>query len=113
MRTLSFSCVALLAALLVSPGPVGAQQPNACGCYRDPGGECRCGKKGKCVCPGECEPLGCEAKRQKEADKEAEAALKRIQAKEKRKSAEAARQAKKKPPKKAKEPPKEPLPGLN
>jgi hypothetical protein len=102
MRALSFSCVALLAALLVSPGPVRAQQPNACGCYRDTNGECKCTKKGKCVCPGECEPVGCEAKRQKDADKEAEATLKRIQAKEKKKAAEAARQAKKKPAKKVK-----------
>jgi hypothetical protein len=67
-----------------------AQETNACGCYRAPNGVCVCtSKKKKCECPGECEPLGCEAQRQKMADKEAEAALKRINAKEKKKAAEA------------------------
>ena len=43
---------------------------NACGCYTDSAGHCFCGKKGKCVCPGECEPKGCEEKRAKELEKE-------------------------------------------
>lgn len=44
--------------------------PNACGCYSDSTGSCYCGKKTKCGCPGECEPKGCEEKRQKQLEKE-------------------------------------------
>jgi len=45
-------------------------KPNACGCYSDGAGACYCGKKTKCGCPGECEPKGCEEKRQKQLEKE-------------------------------------------
>ena len=70
---------------------VAADQMNACGCYRGSDGTCVCTKtrKAKCACAGDCEPIGCEAQRQKQADKEAAAALKRIDAKEKKKAAEA------------------------
>jgi hypothetical protein len=73
-----------------------AEEVNACGCYRAGDGNCICTKvkKAKCACPGDCEPVGCEAQRQKQANKEADAALKRINAKEKRKAADAAKQAK-------------------
>jgi hypothetical protein len=50
---------------------------NACGCYRDAAGACFCGKKGKCDCPGDCEPKGCEEKRSREIEKEVEAEVKR------------------------------------
>jgi hypothetical protein len=50
---------------------------NACGCYKDGAGACLCGKKGKCACPGECEPKGCEEKRNKEIDKEVAAETKK------------------------------------
>jgi hypothetical protein len=43
---------------------------NACGCYRDSAGSCFCGKKGKCACPGDCEPKGCDEKRAKQLEKE-------------------------------------------
>ena len=68
-----------------------AEEMNACGCYRGSDGNCVCTKvrKPKCACAGECEPIGCEAQRAKQADKEAAAALKRIDAKEKKKAAEA------------------------
>ena len=37
--------------------PAGASGPaNACGCYSTGAGSCYCVKKGKCGCPGECEP---------------------------------------------------------
>ena len=52
-------------------------KPNACGCYRDSSGACFCGKKGKCACPGDCEPKGCEEKRAKELDKEIAAETKK------------------------------------
>jgi hypothetical protein len=75
---------------------------NACGCYRDTTGSCFCGKKGKCDCPGDCEPKGCDEKRAKELDREVEAETKRAreaekkqrdEAEEKRKKAEAAANA--------------------
>lgn len=74
-----------------------AQTPNACGCYADAKGNCTCTKKSKCGCPGECEPVGCEAKREKQADKDAQTELKRITAQEKKKAAAAAKTQKKKP----------------
>jgi hypothetical protein len=50
---------------------------NACGCYKDGAGACFCGKKGKCACPGDCEPRGCEEKRNKEIQREVEAETKK------------------------------------
>ncbi|MDB4979681.1 MAG: hypothetical protein JWM82_433 [Myxococcales bacterium] len=50
---------------------------NACGCYKDGAGACLCSKKGKCDCPGECEPKGCEEKRAKEMEKEIAAETKK------------------------------------
>ena len=80
-----------------------AEEVNACGCYRGADGNCVCTKtkKVKCACAGECEPIGCEAQRAKQADKDADAALKRIAAKEKKKAAEAKAAAKRTPKKKS------------
>ena len=50
---------------------------NACGCYKDGAGACLCGKKGKCACPGDCEPKGCEEKRNKEIQKQVAAETKK------------------------------------
>jgi hypothetical protein len=47
-----------------------AKAVNACGCYKDTAGACFCGRKGKCACPGDCEPKGCDEKRAKEIQKE-------------------------------------------
>jgi hypothetical protein len=68
---------------------------NACGCYRTEAGACFCGdKKAKCECPGECEPIGCEAKRSKDVDREIAAETKKAQDEEKKRhAAEAAAQA--------------------
>jgi hypothetical protein len=54
---------------------------NACGCYRDSTGSCFCGPKGKgkCDCPGDCEPKGCEEKRAKELEKEIQAETRHAQ----------------------------------
>jgi hypothetical protein len=92
---LSMTVLFGLALPVAAPAPAVAQEMNACGCYRDDQGNCKCtNKRGKCACPGDCEPVGCEAKRLKDADREAAAALKRIQQKEKKKAAEAAKEAK-------------------
>jgi hypothetical protein len=98
-----FLMTVLLWAVAGLPRVSVAEEVNACGCYRGSDGNCICTKtkKAKCACPGECEPIGCEAQRQKAADKEAAAALKRIDAKEKKKAAEAkaaSKKTKKKPP---------------
>jgi hypothetical protein len=53
------------------------KEVNACGCYKDGAGACFCGKKGACACPGECEPKGCEEKRNKEIQKEVDAETKK------------------------------------
>src|ERR1700710_601206 len=67
---------------------------NACGCYRDSVGSCFCGKKGgKCVCPGECEPQGCEDKRAKEMQKEVDAEAKHAREAEKKQEDEQAAKA--------------------
>jgi hypothetical protein len=68
---------------------------NACGCYRE-GSSCVCtNKNARCDCPEDCEPIGCEEKRQKEMDREIAAEVKHAQDEEKkREEAEAARERK-------------------
>jgi len=67
---------------------------NACGCYQKSDGSCVCGRGSKCGCPEECEPKGCEEKRQKEMDKEIQAETKKAQDTEKKRNEEAAAKAK-------------------
>jgi hypothetical protein len=70
---------------------------NACGCYKDAAGACFCGKKGKCACPGECEPKGCEEKRNKEIDREVAAETKKAHEADKRQRASSRATAAKEP----------------
>jgi hypothetical protein len=69
--------------------PAPAKDVNACGCYKDTAGACFCGKKGKCDCPGDCEPKGCEEKRQKELEKETAAEEKKAAEADKKQRASA------------------------
>lgn len=79
-----------------STAQAGAPAVNACGCYRDSAGSCYCGKKaGACVCPGECEPRGCEEKRIKAMEKEVEAEAKRAREIEKKQQDERAERERK------------------
>jgi hypothetical protein len=72
--------IAALGALVIAPAPAAfGGDRNACGCYQTDGGSCYCDKKAKCGCPGECEPKGCEEKRQKQLDKEVHEETKRAQ----------------------------------
>ena len=74
----------------------GTPSVNACGCYRDSAGSCYCGKKaGSCVCPGECEPKGCEEKRIKAMEKEVAAEAKRAREMEKKQQDEQAERERK------------------
>lgn len=84
-------------AVIVEPAAEAASPAvNACGCYKDSAGSCFCGKKGgKCVCPGECEPQGCEEKRAKEIQKEMDAEAKRARDAEKKQQDEQAAKAEK------------------
>lgn len=96
MRNLLFVVTGLLVALTVAPSVSFAQKKkqkepaaesdtaaapkgaaNACGCYQEPDGTCKCAKKSKCGCPGECEPAGCEEKRQKAFEKEQQDEIKK------------------------------------
>ena len=64
---------------------------NACGCYRTEAGACFCGdKNGRCACPGDCEPMGCEQKRAKEIQREVDAETKKAQDEEKKRQADEA-----------------------
>ncbi len=72
--------------------PAAGKKVNACGCYSDASNNCFCGRKGKCDCPGECEPKGCDDKRAKQMEKEVAAETKKAaeaDKKQKQKSAEA------------------------
>jgi len=75
------AAIVVWGAALIAGGATAAAapegQPNACGCYSDGTGACYCGKKTKCGCPGECEPKGCEEKRQKQLEKEIAAETKK------------------------------------
>jgi len=68
---------------------------NACGCYRS-GESCMCtNKNARCECPGDCEPVGCDEKRQKEMDREVAAEVKRAEEQDRqRQAAEAEAQRK-------------------
>jgi hypothetical protein len=90
-----FATTVLMLGLAGAPRLASAQEMNACGCFHDDTGACKCtNRRAKCDCPNDCEPVGCEAKRQKDANREAEATLKKIQAREKKKAAEARHEAK-------------------
>ncbi len=73
------------------------QDVNACGCYKDGAGACFCGKKGKCACPGECEPKGCEEKRNKEIQREVDAETKKAHEADKKQRASSHETAAKEP----------------
>jgi hypothetical protein len=68
----------------------GEEAPDACGCYQDAMGSCLCSRKATCGCPGECEPKGCEEKREKVLQKEIAAETLKVEdAARKHKSADA------------------------
>ncbi len=72
-----------VAALLVGAARGHAEDRNKCGCYKD-GPTCYCDKQAKCGCPGECEPRGCEEKRERELNKEIEEETKKASSGQKR-----------------------------
>jgi hypothetical protein len=77
MRVTGAVLGAMLGLAVLAGGAASAADRNGCGCYQTDSGSCYCDKKAKCGCPGECEPKGCEEKRQKEMEKEISAETKR------------------------------------
>jgi hypothetical protein len=55
-----------------------AAEKNKCGCTRNESNNtCSCAKGAKCGCPGDCEPKGCEEKREQQMKKEIDAETKK------------------------------------
>jgi hypothetical protein len=68
----------VLALVLSLGGGVAAAAPNKCGCTRNESNNtCSCSKSAKCGCPGDCEPKGCEEKREAQMKKEIDAETKK------------------------------------
>ena len=68
----------VLALVLALGGGAAMAAPNKCGCTRNESNNtCSCSKAAKCGCPGDCEPKGCEEKREAQMKKEIEAETKK------------------------------------
>jgi len=68
----------VLALVLLLGGGAAVAAPNKCGCTRNESNNtCSCSKGAKCGCPGDCEPKGCEEKREAQIKKEIEAETKK------------------------------------
>jgi hypothetical protein len=68
----------VLALVLLLGGGIATAAPNKCGCTRNESNNtCSCSKSAKCGCPGDCEPKGCEEKREAQMKKEIDAETKK------------------------------------
>src|SRR5262245_64945725 len=68
----------VLALVLLLGGGSAVAAPNKCGCTRNESNNtCSCSKGAKCGCPGDCEPKGCEEKREQQIKREIEAETKK------------------------------------
>ena len=68
----------VLALMLVVGAGSAAAEKNKCGCTRNESNNtCSCAKGAKCGCPGDCEPKGCEEKREQQMKKEIDAETKK------------------------------------
>jgi hypothetical protein len=77
LKLLGLAPPVLALGLLLGAGPVSAA-PNKCGCtLNESNNSCTCSKAAKCGCPGECEPKGCEEKREAARKKEIDAETKK------------------------------------
>jgi hypothetical protein len=80
--------------LLLGSGSADAA-PNKCGCTRNESNNtCSCSKSAKCGCPGDCEPKGCEEKREAQMKKEIEAETKKAAEADRKHKATAASETK-------------------
>ena len=77
LKALGLAPPVLALVLLVGGGSAGAAA-NKCGCTRnESNNSCSCSKGAKCGCPGDCEPKGCEEKREAQIKKEIDAETKK------------------------------------
>jgi hypothetical protein len=61
----------VMALVLLAHDGTAAAAANKCGCtLNESNNTCSCSKGAKCGCPGECEPKGCEEKREAQRKKE-------------------------------------------
>ena len=68
----------VLALVLALGGGTALAEKNKCGCTRNESNNtCSCAKGAKCGCPGDCEPKGCEEKREQQMKREIEAETKK------------------------------------
>ena len=68
----------VLALMLTVGAGSAAAEKNKCGCTRNESNNtCSCAKGAKCGCPGDCEPKGCEEKREQQMKKEIDAETKK------------------------------------
>ena len=76
LKALGLAPPVLALGLLLHAGSAAAA-PNKCGCtLNESNNSCSCSKAAKCGCPGECEPKGCEEKREAQRKKEIDAETK-------------------------------------
>jgi len=68
----------LFVALALPSWRTRAAERNACGCTQTDSGACICEKKAQCGCPGQCEPRGCEAQREKTFQRELDAETRKV-----------------------------------
>ena len=77
LKTVGLAPPVLALGLLLHAGSAAAA-PNKCGCtLNESNNSCSCSKGAKCGCPGECEPKGCEEKREAQRKKEIDAETKK------------------------------------
>lgn len=76
---LGWLALVALAGVVMPRAAASDEERNRCGCYRDGAGACYCSKKATCGCPGECEPRGCEEKRDKDLQREIQAETKKAE----------------------------------
>ena len=77
LKALGLAPPVLALVMLVGDGSAGAAA-NKCGCtLNESNNSCSCSKGAKCGCPGECEPKGCEEKREAQRKKEIDAETKK------------------------------------
>ena len=80
-----FGLAPAVLALVLLLGGGSAVAANKCGCTRNESNNtCSCSKGAKCGCPGDCEPKGCEEKREAQMKKEIEAETKKAAEADKR-----------------------------
>jgi hypothetical protein len=73
-----FGWAPVVALMMLLGAGAAVAEKNKCGCTRnESNNSCSCSKGAKCGCPGDCEPKGCEEKREQQMKKEIDAETKK------------------------------------